>query len=678
MPFNKVDYIPNMPNGGYDPIAAQEQQKIQTKRWQVLVGTFLFVMILANLFIWTRAPEYQSQAIMHFAYSSQNAGELDYIAQQQLSLNQKRLTSNSTLQALSTKLREEQLFDLNVQQLRDMLSATASETGKIITLQTTGPAPGLLEDVLQQWLSLYISLLEREKLSNGSDEELQYQQQLALLEQKITEQKHVVEAFSEANNIISLERNENIIPNKIKGLSNSLDEAEAQKAQALAELDSLNASLASGQQVERPTDRPSIDANRAVLQALEGELSALSERYTQQYLQRDPEVVAKQQKAKALKEELANQIADSQLLYLQDSQRNLAASVGKVNSLQAQLADFQDQAQQFNQKLAEYRRLDDALKDLQLQAKTLNNQLVEQEVSKPFDAKISILEPPFTPEFPVGPNYWQDTLISIIAAIVCAVAALLLFSFIVRKSSSNLGSTNFVVLPGEQRGQPYSKLPGVHQAQLEAKAQALHLGEQQSHQPQESHQPQNSLQPQKSPQPQQENIRLLTTDECQALYRVANKQAKLVIGFLLSGVNTTELRQITKADCLLGEAKLNITGAYARQIPLAGQLIIVLEQLCEMLKDDNLLWLNPLSVEDFNQLMINAAHDAELPYPDQLSGEVLRHTYLTYLVSQGVRLNDLEQVAGYLKPVELGKYRAVNRHGKSVDIEQANTIFPYF
>lgn len=666
MPFNKVDYIPNMPNGGYDPIAAQEQQKIQTKRWQVLVGTFLFVMILANLFIWTRAPEYQSQAIMHFAYTSQNAEELDYIARQQLSLNQKRLTSNSTLQALSTKLREDHLIDLNVQQLRDMLSATASETGKIITLQTTGPAPDLLEDVLQQWLSLYTSLLEREKLSNGSDEERQYQQQLAVLEQKITEQKHLVEAFSEANNIISLERNENIIPNKIKGLSNSLDEAEAQKAQALAELDSLNASLASGQQVERPTDRPSIDANRAVLQALEGELSALSERYTQQYLQRDPEVVAKQQKAKALKEELANQIADSQLLYLQDAQRNLAAAVGKVNSLQAQLADFQNQAQQFNQKLAEYRRLDDALTDLQLQAKTLNNQLVEQEVSKPFDAKISILEPPFTPEFPVGPNYWQDTLFSIIAAILCAIAALLLFSFIVRKSSPNSGSTNFVVLPGEQRGQPYSELQGAHQAQLEARTQALRLGEQQSLEPQQSH------------QPQQENIRLLSTDECQALYGVANKQAKVVIGSLLSGVSLTELRQITKADCMLSEAKLNITGAYARQMPLTGQLITVLDQLCETLKDDDLLWLNPHSVEDFNQLIINAAHDAELPYPEQLSGEVLRHTYLTYLVSQGVRLNDLEQLAGYIKPAELAKYRAVNRHGKSVDIEQANTIFPYF
>ncbi|WP_232283261.1 tyrosine-type recombinase/integrase [Paraglaciecola sp. T6c] len=349
-----------------------------------------------------------------------------------------------------------------------------------------------------------------------------------------------------------------------------------------------------------------------------------------------------------------------------------------MKRLPAQLADFQNQAQQFNQKLAEYRRLDDALKDLQLQAKTVNNQLVEQEVSKPFDAKISILEPPFTPEFPVGPNYWQDTLISIIAAIVCAIAALLLFSFIVRRSSPNLGSTNFVVLPGEQRGQSYAELQGAHQAQLEAKAQALRLGEQQSHQPQKSLQPQKGHQPQQGIQPQQENIRLLTTDECQALYGVANKQAKAVIGLMLSGVNATELRQITKADCMIGKTKLNITGAYARQIPLAGQLITVLEQLCEGLKEDDLLWLNPLSIEDFNQLIINAAHDAELPYPEQLSGEVLRHTYLTYLVSQGVRLNDLEQLAGYLKPAELGKYRTVNRHGKSLDIEQANTMFPYF
>ncbi|QHJ12844.1 hypothetical protein FX988_03102 [Paraglaciecola mesophila] len=660
MPFtNKVDYIPNMPSEGYDPAAVQEQKKIQKKRWQVLVGVFLFVVILANIFIWTRAPEFQSQAIMHFSYTSQNAEELDYIAQQQLSLNQKRLTSNSTLQSLSLKLREDHNIDVNIQQLRDMLSATTSETAKTITLQTTGTAPEVLKPVLQQWLSLYMSLLEQEQISKGSNEALQFEQQLEALEQKITAQKQVVEVFSEANNIISVEREENVIPNKIKGLSDSLEEAEAQKAQALAELDSLNASLSSGQQVERPIDRPSIDANRVVLQELEAELSELSERYTQQYLQRDPEVVAKQQKAKALKAALADQIADSQLLYLQDSQRNLAASVGKVNSLREQLADAQEQAQKFDQKLAEYRRLDDMLKALQLQASTLHNQLVEQEVSKPFDAKISILEPPFTPEYPVGPDYWQYSLISVIAAMVLAVAALLLFSFIVRKNKPAAGGANFVVLPGEQQALRYPELHGAEQAQLAANAQALQLGTRQ-------YEP-NQL----------ENIRLLSTSECQALYGVANKQGKVVIGLLLSGVSATDLTQISKNDFMPSDNTLQITGAYARKILLSSQLSAIMEQLCAGQQPDNLLWLSALSVDDLSQIIINAGHDAELPYPEQLSAEVLRHTYLTYLVNQGVRLNDLEQLAGYLKPAELGKYRSVNRHGKSVDIDKANALYPY-
>ena len=657
MPFsNKVDYIPNMPSGGYDPLAAQEQKKVQKKRWQVLVGVFLFVLTIANIFIWSRAPEYQSQAIMHFSYTTQNAQELDYIAQQQLSLNQQRLTSNSLLQTLSVKLREEHLIDLNVQQLRDMLSATASETGKIITLQTAGPTPELLKSVLQQWLSLYTSLLERERVSNGSDEILQYQEQLTALEQKIAQQKQVINEFSQANNIVSSERNDNRIPNKIKGLGISLDEAEAQKTQALAELDSINESLANGQMIERPVDKASIDVNRAAVQELAAELSALSEKYTQEYLQRDPEVVAKQQKFISLSKDLEQQIADSQLLYLQDSRRNLAVSVSKVNALREQLADFQDQAQDFNQKLEQYRRLDESLKELQSQAQTLKNQLVAQEVSKPFDAKISILEQPFTPEFPIGPNYWQDTLISVVAAILLAVVALLLFSFIVRQKSLPAGGTNFVVLPGQQHGNHYAELQGAEQAKLGSRAQPLQLGEQHT---------------------QQTNIRLLTTAECQGLYSVANKQAKVVISLLLSGVNASELSKITKGDFVQAYTQLQISGAYARQVKLTKQLTTIIEQLCEGQQADDLLWVSPLSTEDFCQIIINTGHDAELPYPEQLSTEVLRHTYLTYLVSQGVRLNDLEQLSGYLKPAELAKYRAVNRHGKSVDIEQIDTIFPY-
>ncbi|MFQ3199223.1 MAG: succinoglycan biosynthesis transport protein ExoP [Paraglaciecola sp.] len=56
-------------------------------------------------------------------------------------------------------------------------------------------------------------------------------------------------------------------------------------------------------------------------------------------------------------------------------------------------------------------------------------------------------------------------------------------------------------------------------------------------------------------------------------------------------------------------------------------------------------------------MIINAAHDAQLSFPEQLSVDVLRHTYLTFLVSQGACLNDLEQVVGYIMAIDLALYR---------------------
>ena len=84
-----------------------------------------------------------------------------------------------------------------------------------------------------------------------------------------------------------------------------------------------------------------------------------------------------------------------------------------------------------------------------------------------------------------------------------------------------------------------------------------------------------------------------------------------------------------------------------------------------------------LSQEDLEQLLVNTGHDAQVAFPEQLSLEVLRHTYLTYLASQGARLNDIELVAGYTSPSDLALYRNVNQKGKLFDLEQIQTQYPF-
>jgi len=47
-----------------------------------------------------------------------------------------------------------------------------------------------------------------------------------------------------------------------------------------------------------------------------------------------------------------------------------------------------------------------------------------------------------------------------------------------------------------------------------------------------------------------------------------------------------------------------------------------------------------------------------LPDAERITAEAIRHSYIAYLVRQGLRLSDLEQIVGHLEPEVLADYRA--------------------
>ena len=54
----------------------------------------------------------------------------------------------------------------------------------------------------------------------------------------------------------------------------------------------------------------------------------------------------------------------------------------------------------------------------------------------------------------------------------------------------------------------------------------------------------------------------------------------------------------------------------------------------------------------------------------------IRHSYLVYLTLEGVRLNELEQVAGYIPPNQLGKYKELVIKDKEIELSEINPIHP--
>jgi succinoglycan biosynthesis transport protein ExoP len=656
---NKIDYMPNQPFSGVGTDAFDvEHKRIQKRRWQVLIGMFLLVLIITNALIWSQAPVYQSQSILHFSYKSKTDQGFADLAQQQITLHQQRLKSNSVLSRVSQELEQSQGLIIDVQTLFQALSVEASLTSRILSLKANGNDPQVLKPILDVLSKVYLQLIESETEVSNNVELQVSSEQLALLEDKIANQQQSLELFALENNITSLERDESRVLSQTKNLGESLDQAVADQAQAKALLDSLTESIERGQEVIRPGDKSQIDDTKINLQDISAKLIALSEKYTEAYLERDPTIVSQQKKAQQLEQQLKLQMQTSQLKYIQDTQRDLNTANGKAKQLSTMLVQQVQLAQSFSQKLEQYKRLDNELKALQSQAQIITNKQVAQEVSKPFEAKITLLEPAFEPDFAIGPNYQFNTLLSLVVATIAAIFSLLLYSFIVRQKVITAAPHNFVVMPGQANNVGSSSLSYAQHGQLSTPTPEL---------------PTDPL----KLSPITQTLRLLSTYECQALFSVANNQGKALIGLLLSGVTVNELWVIEKTNFSQHYSTLQIDSQFSRGIYIQKELAEALQVTCNKLKDEATIWSNIKSNEDFLQLLVNIGHDAQIAFPGQLSLDVLRHTYLTYLASQGARLNDIEQVAGYTSPSDLALYRNVNQQGKLLDLEQIQTQYNF-
>lgn len=666
MSFNEnVEVMPPHFSGNeQDPSAGEEAKKLQKQKWLVLSVTFLIVLIIGLIWVWSRPAIYQSQAIIHFSYAQQLNREQATVPEEQITLNEQRLTSYNILESLSENLDSELGISLTPQQIAIMLSTEAQLSSRIINLYATGEQANLLEPVLSQWLDLYLQMLSVENEENTVEDLQIGEQKLQTLEIKILEQRQEIERFGAEHNIVSLERDENRTLSKIKSLGSALDQAESEFTQSTTTLESVMDSIAKGEEVIHPNDLGRINNLLSSIKNIEATLAELGRKYTPEYMNRDPNIKEQKRVLDIRKSELAELKSQTEQRYLLDLERSVLESSAKRKTLEKELGELSVTAQKFNQRLDEFERLNRSLSQLEEQAQLLKDQLIEEEVQKPFQAKINILEAPFEPSYPISPLYWRDTLIVAASALVASLFVLLLFSFIVRQKQPAATMTSYTVVPPS----------GLTLSAQAAQQQALE-------QQQQARLAQQNASVDKTPlqlgqeTPSSNSLRLVTQDECKALYEVANREGKLTLAFVLNGLTIDEMLALSKSDYDSQTNSLDVKGDFARSILLPESISGILDSICVNAELGTPMWSNPMSVEQFDQMVINMAHDAGLAFPEQLSLASLRHSYLTFLVAQGARLNDLEQLAGYITPSDLSLYRQVNRRGDPVEIENINRHF---
>ena len=248
-------------------------------RARLFEAVFAKTLAVGLAFTFVRPPEYRSEATIAIyrtsptaAGGSESAGESVALTSNDVHeaeaepaavlMEARRLLAWPMLLSLQDRLSETlgAASPPTAAELQDMLGAETRPETNVIGLTATGLGRDLLPTILQTWIDLYVAEKDARKASEGSSNREELAQQVAEIEQRMAAQRARLEAFRTANDIVSLEREDNETAARLKGLNASLAKATEKKAETEARVAAMRRDINAGKAVLRREDRTEIAA----------------------------------------------------------------------------------------------------------------------------------------------------------------------------------------------------------------------------------------------------------------------------------------------------------------------------------------------------------------------------------------------------------------------------------
>jgi len=175
--------------------------------------------------------------------------------------------------------------------------------------------------------------------------------------------------------------------------------------------------------------------------------------------------------------------------------------------------------------------------------------------------------------------------------------------------------------------------------------------------------------------------RQLQDTEIVALLTAATDDARLVMLALLSGLNTEEIAALCWDQIDFTEHVIRAADSNPRILlleePLRG-LLDARRQHSPTISGTvfHNIGGSRLSIEEVEQLVKYAAHDAALDRPQEVAPGTLRYTWLSFLLRQGIRAADVSRVAGYVPQNDLVTYMALHSPRTRQPLDRIDRVLP--
>ncbi|MBA4142459.1 MAG: integrase [Nitrosospira sp.] len=631
---------------------ADGQPWYSSRRFIIFAVAFLVSAAITLAYSYSRPVVYRSSAtLLTSAMTAIDRGSADadiqHVAIQRQILLGHELAAE-TLARLKASVPDEFLLQLKASDIQNLLNVEAVPDTNLVEMRAEGSDPRFLPLLINTWIEVYLDARNEEVRRLTGDTTRIVEDELKGLSEKVNAARAELETFRENHDISSTGREENEALALLKGLTESLNKANEDEVKARSNLNAIKVAISRGKAVVPDDEKGSMLELEKRLHDLREKLADFDQKFTREYLELQPDLKSIPVQIRELEIAVQDKRQHGQNVVLNDAEMAYAAAQQTAREIRAQLNEHKHQASAFTSKFAQHEALKTDLEGLEKLYREAQERLVQVSTSrKEKYPQVSVINQAYEPRNPIGPDYTRDALIAIAGSLLFGLFSVWIFEFLTQRKEEHRPIAVYGV-------QGYRSAAG---ELLEHSQAALGMAEKKKT---------GFL---ASPALRRE----LSSHQLRILLHASNVKGKQLIGLLLSGLTLDEAASLTPEQIDLEASLITVPGKPPRIIPMSTFLLSLFMQSngCPAWNSED-----PQTRVDLSSALVCAAVDSGLPDPEEINPEAIRHSYIAYLVRQGLRLSDLEQVTGALAPAIISSYSAYSPPLQGRPISEIELLHP--
>ncbi|MGZ8191587.1 MAG: hypothetical protein ACXWTS_10225 [Methylococcaceae bacterium] len=616
------------------------------RRLLLFLAVFLPLLAAAQIFIFLQPAVYSSKATVltvapaDVDASSPNADPQHVIIQKQM------LIGPSLLEQTAEFLKEKSgAVELTSDDLKSMLSVEPVPETNLVQLIAEGEQPRILQRAVNAWIEVYLKA-RAQYISETTEKVIAaINKELLLIEQQVEDKRKELEAFRMEHDILSEESSDNQAHARLQGLNQALNTALEEEVKTKAKLEIVRTAIAQRKAVVPDNDSQALADMMQRAQELREKVAGLQSQYTPEYIQLNPNLHIFTEQLAELEKKIGTKIKYGSSYATQEAENNFAAAHETVKKIKLQMDEHKQKVAEYTNQFAKYQAMQEELVKLEeLQQKT-KQRLIEIEVKQREQyPQVDVVEWASLPDKPIRPNYPLESSLAFAACLGMGLLAVWLADYLSREGSGQGGIT----------------LSGIYLYHDDFRRDTLDV---QYERGKIFYEPVKVL--------QQDVPSELNQEDVAALFEAADEQITEILCLLFNGLSADEIVNLT-ADCFdLENRRINV--------PLRNRYVAMNRLTTALFTKESLQeWRHniTLGIQEIDTLLTCAAIDAGLPEPERINSEMVRFSYMLYLVKQGIKLSDLAKVFGLVSPARLVTLGRFSPEHAAIPIDVIDLDYP--